>query len=321
MIVPNTSRLSIVLSVVQQCPNTGIAGTNLAHPQVQTNRAALSRNASRTVLIAFHFRHTSRGPIESVLWAEMPRRKKGAALEIHKDQIFHAADGAESTPALNSHDDGEPNVELSEIHAKWAKLGYYEYHPNHNPANASEIQLKTILQSHEKLSSILKEYKLLLNHSKKRTLLLQYPNRDFGQEYRAATGQKPLELRIKPKCGLVELDIPLNIHANFDKEKGIEYGGALRSSRLVQQGGSYGLSGGFGVGPRPITEDRKDLPPDGPSPEKLLEKFDDSNNKGHVMNKITLGGRIVPFKDGDPIYMTATFRGGQYRCCKPNYAL
>lgn len=240
----------------------------------------------------------------------MPRKKKDAVIEIQKDQAVRAADGVESIPAPNDQEDPDQSVEVSEIYAKWAKLGYYESHPNRNPANASEVRLKTMLQSHEKLSPILKEYKLLLNHSNKRTLLLQYPNREFGQEYRAATGQKPLGLRIKPKCGLVEVDIPLNIHSNFDKEKGIEYGAALRCSRLLQQGGSYGLGGGFGVGPRPVKDDRRDLPPDGPPLEKLLEKFDDSNNKGHVMNKITLGGRIVPFKDGDPIYMTATFRGG-----------
>ena len=240
----------------------------------------------------------------------MPRKKKGAALETTNNKAARAVDELRSIPAPNNQEDEDLNSGLSEVREKWAKLGYYEHHPNHNPANVSEVQLETMLQGHEKLGPILKEYKLLLNHSKKRTLLLQYPTREYGQEYRAATGQKPLELRIKPKCGLVELDIPMDIHSSFDKQKGIEYGEALRNSRLLQQGGSYGLGGGLGVGPRPVKDDRRAPPPDGPPSEKLLENFDDSNNKGYVMNKITLGGRIVPFKDGDPIYMTATFRGG-----------
>ncbi len=240
----------------------------------------------------------------------MPRRKKTTVPEVQQDTEVSVADGLDSTAAPDDQQDRISSVGQGEVYAKWAKLGYYDHHPNHNPANASEIQVKAMLQGHEKLNPILKEYKLLLNQSKKRTLLLQYPNRDFGQEYRAATGQKPLELRIKPKCGLVELDIPMNIHSNFDKEKGIEYGEALRSSQLLQQGGSYGLGGGFGVGPRAVKDDRREFPHDGPPPEKLLEKFNDSNNKGYVMNKITLGGRIVPFKDGDPIYMSATFRRG-----------
>lgn len=226
------------------------------------------------------------------------------------DLDAHTTYEAGPISAPDDHGNEDSNLGVSRVREKWAKLGYYDHHPNHNPANASEAHLKAIFQGHEKLGPILKEYRLLLNHSKKRTLLLQYPNRDYGQEYRAVTGQKPLELRIKPKCGLVELDIPMDIHSHFDKEKGIEYGDALRNSRHLQQGGSYGLGGGLGVGPRPVKDDRRAAQPDGPPPEKLLENFDDSNNKGRVMNKITLGGRIVPFKDGDPIYMTATFRGG-----------
>ena len=164
----------------------------------------------------------------------------------------------------------------------------------------------------DKLGSIVKQYKVFMNESKKRTLLVQYPNREVGGEYRAANGQKPLELRIKPKTGVVEIDVPMEIHANYDKEKGIEYGEAMRDSRVLQQGGSYGLSGGLGVGAKSSAKDvRRGPMPEGPSKEKLLENFDDANNKGHVMNNITLGGRIVPFQDGDPIYMYATFKGGR----------
>lgn len=165
-----------------------------------------------------------------------------------------------------------------------------------------------------KLGPVVKQYNLFVNPSTKRTMLLQYPNREAGQEYRAANGQKPLEIRIKPKCGLVEVDIPMNIHANFDKVKGIEYGEALRSSRLLQRGGSYGLAGGLAVGTKPTVKDaRRATAPEGPSQEKLLENFEDADNKGHVMNKITLGGMVVPFRDGNPIYMTATFKGGKCR--------
>lgn len=185
------------------------------------------------------------------------------------------------------------------------KVGYKK------PAKPSkDAKLEQAIRT--KLGPVVKQYKLFINLSIKRTLLLQYPNRERGQEYRAATSQKPLELRIKPKCGLVEVDIPMNIHANFDKVKAIEYGEAMRSSRVLQQGGSYGLAGGLGVGTKPWTKDsRRATVLEGPSQEKLLGNFEDADNKGHVMNKITLGGLIVPFKDGDPIYMTATFKGGE----------
>ncbi|KAL2044412.1 hypothetical protein N7G274_003117 [Stereocaulon virgatum] len=159
-------------------------------------------------------------------------------------------------------------------------------------------------------NTFLKQYRLFINEPRKRTLLMQYPNREVGQEYRAANGQKPFELRMKPKTGVVEIDVPMEIHVNYDKEKGIEYGDAMRDSRVLQQGGCYGLSGGLGVGYKlSAKEGRRALLAEGPSKQKLLENFEDANNKGYVMNKITLGGRIVPFQDGDPIYMYATFKG------------
>lgn len=176
-------------------------------------------------------------------------------------------------------------------------------------ADRSPKELKKSVQD---VNPILKQYKLFINDSKKRTLLIQYPNREVGAEYRGANGQKPLELRMKPKTGVVEIDIPMEIHVNYDKEKGIEYGEAMRDSRVLQQGGSYGLSGGLCVGSKSSANDARRAPlPEGPSKEKLLDNFEDANNKGHVMNKITLGGRVVPFQDGDPIYMYATFKGGE----------
>ena len=50
---------------------------------------------------------------------------------------------------------------------------------------------------------------------------------------------------------------------------------------------------------------------EGPLFESMLKAFDEANEDGYVMNKITLGGRIEPFKDGDPIYMLATFEHGE----------
>ena len=197
---------------------------------------------------------------------------------------------------------------------KWKKAGWS---PDDNASSKSDAYVKE-MQQDDKLGPILKQYRLFINPTKMRIMLVQYPNRELGQEYREANGLKPLELRIKPKCGVVEVDIPLNIHVNFDNAKGIEYGEAMRTSRHLQQGGSYGLAGGLGVGPKLSTKDIRRAPmPEGPSKEKLLENFDDANNKGHVMNKITLGGRIVPFKDGSPIYMYVTFKGGKQYSCSP----
>lgn len=166
-------------------------------------------------------------------------------------------------------------------------------------------------------------------------MLLQYPNREPGQAYCDQVGQKPLDLRIKPKCGLVEVDIPVDIHGNYDKEKGLDYGSVLRKGRLAGNDSSYGLPGGLGIGSgslgksrmakrpanRPQNSIERDeisekgeadnMIPDGPTHQKLLDNFDDANNKGHVLNKITLGGRAIPFRNGDPVYMVATFTDGK----------
>ena len=162
---------------------------------------------------------------------------------------------------------------------------------------------------------IVAEYDVYINKPTKKIMILQYPNRGPGQPYCERTGQKPLELRIKPKCGLIEVDIPIDVHNNFDKEKGIIYGEAMRKSRVLQEGGSYGMAGGFGIGskPRATASGSQPSTAEEPTHEALLANFDDANNKGHVMNKITLGGQVVPFKPGnDPNYYIGVFKGGEY---------
>ena len=267
------------------------------------------------------------------------RNEKGSQLKSGRDQRARVTDGLSQSPPNNENDSSvveagdhlspqpsslgrsKHSVSLgqqciadwqSEYLQKWKIAGWS---PGDNASAKPETYVQNI-QEDNKLGRILKDYRLFINPTKMRTMLVQYPNRELGQEYREANGQKPLELRIKPKCGVVEVDIPLNIHVNFDKAKGIEYGEAMRASRHLQQGGSYGLAGGLGVGPKLSAKDIRRAPmPEGPSKEKLFENFEDANNKGHVMNKVTLGGRIVPFKDGNPIYVYVTFKGGkQYSC-------
>ena len=161
-------------------------------------------------------------------------------------------------------------------------------------------------------SNPIARYRVLWNQSDKPLVILQFPNRDRDQPYNAANKQKPLGLRIKPKCGLVEIDIPMDVHRNFDREKGIEYGEAIRKSKLLQQGGSYGMPGGLGIGgPSRSARDNEQAPNSETSQDVLLKDFDDSNNKGYVMNKITLGGRIMKPLNGKPIMAVGVFKGSK----------
>ena len=143
-------------------------------------------------------------------------------------------------------------------------------------------------------------------------MVLQFPNRDRKQPYNMRAGQKPLELRIKPISGLVEVDVPIVVEKCYDQLKGIKYGQALKKSKVLRQGGSYGLAGGLGVN-GPVRGPRDDIrnATDEISEEKLLENFEDSKNKGHVLNKITLGGRIAKAENGKPNYFIGVFKGSK----------
>ncbi|MCJ1249852.1 hypothetical protein MMC30_007078 [Trapelia coarctata] len=154
------------------------------------------------------------------------------------------------------------------------------------------------------------QYDIFINKTEKHIMVLQFPNRDRKQPYNMRAGQKPLELRIKPISGLVEVDVPIVVEQCYDQHKGIKYGQALKKSRVLRQGGSYGLAGGLGVN-GPVRGPRDDLrnAMEEISEEKLLENFEDSNNKGHVLNKITLGGRIVKPENGKPNYFIGVFKG------------
>ncbi|KAL2356792.1 DNA-directed RNA polymerase III subunit Rpc5 [Cryomyces antarcticus] len=151
--------------------------------------------------------------------------------------------------------------------------------------------------------------------------LLQYPNRGYKQPYNEAAFQKPLDMRIKPKAGFIEMDVPMHVWANFDKKKGVEWGEAMRKAKDDGSSG-FGLAAGFDGGAPPLKRSGRataDQNEDG-SPEAdvehLLRRFDDANDKGHVMNKQTLGGQILKDEAGKPIYMLGAFRGKELHLTK-----
>ena len=193
--------------------------------------------------------------------------------------------------------------------AFWTSLGFRS---PRSTRKRSKVQNPKVItpQKHQVNLSIKERYKLYSNPSRKRVLLLQYPNRQGNQLYCDDNGQKPLEIRIKPKSGLVEVDAPINVDDSFDQERGLDFGDALRKSRDLPRHGAQGLGGGLGIDPIKHLKGGTD-PAESPARARLMENFKDSNNKGYVMNKITLGGRIIAFREGDPIYAIATFENGR----------
>lgn len=156
---------------------------------------------------------------------------------------------------------------------------------------------------------ILTSFDVFWNKSPKHIMVLQFPNRQRLQPYNESTLHKPLELRIKPKCGLVEVDVPINIQENYAQARGLQYGLALKKSKILQQGGAYGMAGGLGIGALPANSARGAGKREAERlDESVLEDFDEANRRGLVMNKITLAGKISRPKDGEPLYAIGVFK-------------
>jgi RPC5 protein len=180
---------------------------------------------------------------------------------------------------------------------------------------------KSVLQDLSNSNSedpIIASYDIFITDADIRRFLLQYPDRQSAEPYNHSTHQKPTELRLKPETGLVEVDIPIDTELTYDKRKGLRYGNALRKSHVIQEGGTHGLAGGFNAGAagcRIKSEDEMvgegglGVGDDGDEAYAGVMGSDDEDRKVDViMGKLTLGGRIKPPVDGDPVYMLGAFR-------------
>lgn len=170
------------------------------------------------------------------------------------------------------------------------------------------------------LDPIVSEYKIYVKprfKDGKKIYILQFPNRDSKQSYSVANSSLPLELRIKEKSGLVEIDVPVDTFRNYDREKGIKWGEAVRKSDRLKggDGGSLGLAGGFGIGggqsarPRSARQDTED---EGITQESLMQDFAASVAQGRVLRKQTLGGQTMPKDSTTPQYMIGAFKNRAY---------
>ncbi|WEW57392.1 hypothetical protein PRK78_002859 [Emydomyces testavorans] len=161
---------------------------------------------------------------------------------------------------------------------------------------------------------VIASYDIFITDAQVRRLLLQYPDRSSTQPYSDLTLQKPTELRLKLRTGLVEIDIPINTRLNYDERKGLRYGNALKKSRIIQEGGTHGMAGGFNTGG--VAAGKVKL--EGDSVGKGYwddedgggygDLEDEEIKAGHIMATQTLGGRVKEPVDGDPIYMLGAFK-------------
>lgn len=141
--------------------------------------------------------------------------------------------------------------------------------------------------------------------------VLQFPNRERSKPYDAKNGCAPIELRVKPNAGMVELDVPLDVYRNYDRAKGVKWGEAMKKSSMAKGGGSHGLPGGFGIGAAPpASRGRGRGEEEAENQEKLLSNYDNAIEDGYVLQKQTLGGQFVAKNSTSPQYMIGTFTNG-----------
>ncbi|OHF00510.1 DNA-directed RNA polymerase III complex subunit Rpc37 [Colletotrichum orchidophilum] len=128
--------------------------------------------------------------------------------------------------------------------------------------------------------------------------VLQQPNRTDPRT------TAPTEMRLKGRSGMVEVDVPLDYTQSYDKEKGMKWGRQLKASLEAKNGGTHGLSGGFGVGappPRPKRRGEVDLEDD------LYLEWPEAVRQDKVLRTQTLGGQCPDHKEVQ--YMIGVFQG------------
>lgn len=141
--------------------------------------------------------------------------------------------------------------------------------------------------------------------------VLQFPNRDAHKKYNTAHNMLPSELRIKQKSGLLELDVPVDAWNNYDREKGIKWGDAMKKTS-VNGAVNHGLPGGFGIGGGAIRQRNVGIEDDIGMQEQISRDFPNAITHQKVLTKQTLGGMTVPKEDTSPQYMIGTFKKGMY---------
>ncbi|TAQ85120.1 hypothetical protein B7494_g6547 [Chlorociboria aeruginascens] len=149
--------------------------------------------------------------------------------------------------------------------------------------------------------------------------ILQFPNRESKAYYSKATNSQPQNLRIKPQSGMVELDVPVDAFRNYDKEKGLRWGEAMKKSSTAKGTGSFGLPGGFGIGGAQPAGRGRGAAAAAAAAEanavinqgRVLEDYAGAVEREQVLVRQTLGGQTVRSEESTPRYMIGAFRGDQ----------
>ncbi|KAI2731105.1 hypothetical protein DTO012A7_4674 [Penicillium roqueforti] len=152
---------------------------------------------------------------------------------------------------------------------------------------------------------VVASYDVLLTDSDVSRYVFQYVDREHDRPYNDQENQRPIQLRLKPRTGLIEVEVPISTRENYDVNKGMRYGDAVKKSRSARDGGAYGMAGGFTAGSGTAAAGgRVKMEANGD-----VEILDNKRavDSASLLRVQSLGGRIKPSEEGDPVYMLATF--------------
>ncbi|KAI3328983.1 hypothetical protein HD806DRAFT_481284 [Xylariaceae sp. AK1471] len=154
---------------------------------------------------------------------------------------------------------------------------------------------------------IIASYKVYANPAlatNRKLLVLQHPNKQGPVNYPYTQVN---DVRIKNRSGMIEVDVPIShAHADYDRDKGQRWGGALAKSTAAKNGGTHGLAGGFGVGVSTMRPSkRRD------EFERDIDMLDWSEavRQDRVLRTQTLGGQLPTESATECQWMVGVFKG------------
>ena len=162
---------------------------------------------------------------------------------------------------------------------------------------------------------IVREYDVYMTSELAQSLyLFQYPVRSGMKPYTKAQNSCPVDARLKPKSGLVEVDVPVNVAVNYDEEKGRVWGDVLRKAKQAQEGAltGKGAVGAKGAGTKKRRVKNESDDDEEEEQDVMLMEFNEAVKKGRVLNKQTLGSKMQP---DETKYMVGVFKFSMYTCC------
>ncbi|KAI1202150.1 Sin-like protein conserved region-domain-containing protein [Nemania serpens] len=154
---------------------------------------------------------------------------------------------------------------------------------------------------------IIASYKVYANPAlatSRRLLIMQHPNQQGPANYPYA---QVSGVRVKNRSGMIEVDVPIShALADYDRDKGQRWGGALAKSLAAKNGGTHGLAGGFGVGVSALrpSKRRDEL-------ERDIDMMDWSEavRQDKVLRTKTLGGQLPVKSETECQWMVGVFKG------------